>query len=642
MQNERMSKPVLIWLMGALVMSLACMGQRDDGPGDQDTGAPDTGTPDSAQPDAGEEGTWLLSVTDQNLDNLFKNRISIQSVEVSSPGWVVVYADDAGAPGEVLGHAAVSPGISLALTVLLSREIAGDEQLHAALHEDLGVEGTLELDGADVPAPGAAGDPTQNTFTVSVPLTPVVEVDDQHVGTVPPDGAITITRHAVTVGSVTSPGDGWVVIYDGAGGVPGDVLGHAPVSAGTSSGVVVPMGRGLLHAEELFAALHEDAGTTGDFEYPGADAPVTRPGTTDVLAEPFTVFTPSLTAPEQVAGLSAASPPAHTVLVTDVRSGGKGWVVVYDMRAGIINDVLGHAPVGPDGATGADVTVEVSRPLVSGETLQVVLHDDLGTPDTFEFPGADLPRVGHGDLPIQAELVAEPPAVTFPDPNDPASLHELVVERVASPADAWLTARTVDEGGGPGVLLGYVQVTPGVHDDLALPITARPLIRNEEVRVELNAENGTVGQFDGTETPMLDTAGEPLGKVAKVRVTGDLGPSLYAVDQPFVATPNNAFAVGEVTIRQIVWDMNSRVHYRVFSQDPTTPGATSIGGAQSSGSIVRVDQTIGVSETLSTGDTVWIVFFEDTLANAEFDEGQDQPVAAGDPAYFTTFEIIDP
>ncbi len=498
--RKNTSRAAVVWLMGLLVVSLACMGQRDDDPpGDPDTGTPDASTPDtgetdSGDPDAGEQGTWLMSVADQSITGIFRNRVRIQSVETSAQGWVVVYADDSGSPGEVLGHSAVSAGVQVAVEVALSRDVTPDEQLYAALYEDLGVDGTFEVPGDDTAAPGDAGDPTKNGFVVSLPLDPEINVIDQHVGTTPPDGAVTLTRHNVTVAEVTAPEDGWVVVYDGSGGVPGDVIGHAPVAKGPADDIVVTVDRKLLHEDVLFVAVHQDLGTDGVFEFPGDDVPFNRPGTTDVLAESFTVWTPSISAGDQVAGFTAEATPDHTVLVTGVRSGQKGWVVLYSDTAGAPGLVIGHAPVGPDTATGADLVITAERDLVRGETLHAILHVDEGTPDTFEFPGVDLPRSDYGVMrPVQSTFVVDIPALEIASLYTATTIDAITVARVVSPGKAWLSAR--DENGD---ILGFVQVQPGETLDVVIPVTSRPLFEDETVTIDLNAENATVDQFDGS------------------------------------------------------------------------------------------------------------------------------------------------
>lgn len=77
-----------------------------------------------------------------------------------------------------------------------------------------------------------------------------------------------ISGGTVTVARVTSDRGSWLVIRADNEGKPGAVLGHAAVSPGTATDVVVEIDTSAA-TETLFAALHVDAGKAQEFEYPG-------------------------------------------------------------------------------------------------------------------------------------------------------------------------------------------------------------------------------------------------------------------------------------------------------------------------------------------------------------------------------------
>jgi len=91
-------------------------------------------------------------------------------------------------------------------------------------------------------------------------ITNAVVVEDQELG---PDSTVTIAK-------VTADQDSWIVIHAQADGNPGAILGSAPVKAGETSSVVVEIDQENL-TEALYAMLHVDAGTAGEFEFPGGD-----------------------------------------------------------------------------------------------------------------------------------------------------------------------------------------------------------------------------------------------------------------------------------------------------------------------------------------------------------------------------------
>ena len=100
----------------------------------------------------------------------------------------------------------------------------------------------------------------------------------------------------ITVGEVVAEEDGFIVLHrtneDGSPVVPASI-GHAQVSAGTNTDVVVPLDAGetLAAGETLIAMLHVDTNGNGVYEFgPGStdvDTPATKDGSPVVT--PFTV-----------------------------------------------------------------------------------------------------------------------------------------------------------------------------------------------------------------------------------------------------------------------------------------------------------------------------------------------------------------
>ena len=88
-----------------------------------------------------------VEVADQELVD---GTVTIAKVVSSGAGWMVIHADNNGAPGPVLGETAVQDGENTEVKVQL--DLAGaTETLHAMLHVDAGQVGTYEFPGADVP-----------------------------------------------------------------------------------------------------------------------------------------------------------------------------------------------------------------------------------------------------------------------------------------------------------------------------------------------------------------------------------------------------------------------------------------------------------------------------------------------------------
>lgn len=88
-----------------------------------------------------------VEVSDQAIEN---GTVTVDSVVSDGPGWIVIHADNNGAPGEDVGWAAVEDGENTDVMVEIDMDLA-TETMYAMLHSDLGAVGTYEFPGADVP-----------------------------------------------------------------------------------------------------------------------------------------------------------------------------------------------------------------------------------------------------------------------------------------------------------------------------------------------------------------------------------------------------------------------------------------------------------------------------------------------------------
>ncbi len=93
-----------------------------------------------------------------------------------------------------------------------------------------------------------------------------------------------IVNESVTVLLVANDEAGWMVIHADDNGAPGPILGSGPVAAGANINVTVEIAAENA-TDTMYAMLHTDAGTPGEFEFPGPDGPVMADGV--VVAPPF-------------------------------------------------------------------------------------------------------------------------------------------------------------------------------------------------------------------------------------------------------------------------------------------------------------------------------------------------------------------
>jgi plastocyanin len=123
--------------------------------------------------------TPSVTVSDQDIVN---DTVTVQEVVSNGPGWIVIHADENGAPGPVIGHAPVSNGSNKDVTVKIDTANA-TQTLYAMLHTDAGVQGEYEFPGEDIPVK-VNGEVVTPPFEINggLPATPTATASAQDNG----------------------------------------------------------------------------------------------------------------------------------------------------------------------------------------------------------------------------------------------------------------------------------------------------------------------------------------------------------------------------------------------------------------------------------------------------------------------------
>jgi hypothetical protein len=203
------------------------------------------------------------------------NDLAFVADEVLSDGagWLVVHADNDGAPGAVLGFAPVQDGYNENVRVELDAD-GVTPVLFPMLHTDTGepmVYEFGEVDGADGPV----------TVDGDVVVFPV-----QSAPSITYEG--TLEDSTLTIDQALIDGPGWLVVHADNDGAPGAVLGFAPLLEGLNTDIAVELDSETM-TDTVFPMLHYDNFEVGVYEFgevEGADGPVVVQG--NVIAGPFT------------------------------------------------------------------------------------------------------------------------------------------------------------------------------------------------------------------------------------------------------------------------------------------------------------------------------------------------------------------
>jgi len=132
-----------------------------------------------------------------------------------------------------------------------------------------------------------------------------------------------------------------------------------------------------------------------------------------------------------------------TVTIDRVWSDGPGWLVIHADNNGQPGDVLGYEAV-TDGEN-LDVVVDLDTDPVTG-TLYAMLHTDLGTEGTFDFPGgADVPVEVDGEMVVEAFMVTAAQETATVEPTAQATAEATVQPTAQATAEATATVETQPE-----------------------------------------------------------------------------------------------------------------------------------------------------------------------------------------------------
>lgn len=189
------------------------------------------------------------------------NRLLVGSVTLPAAGFVVIRADDGGAPGELLGTSDLLPeGTATDLEVAFDEPASESETYWVTAYIDRDTDGALVL-GGDDPAdrPALTGDGQEATAgaeVVVVPRAPArVSAEDQE-----GDGT------SVTV-SGTLPAPGFLVLRADADGEPGEILDVSGLlPADTTSEVEFTFDPPLPDGTVLWARIQIDLDGNGEFD----------------------------------------------------------------------------------------------------------------------------------------------------------------------------------------------------------------------------------------------------------------------------------------------------------------------------------------------------------------------------------------
>ncbi len=514
-------------------------------------------------PTAAAQFSPAVFVVDQDVVDAM---VRVTRVTANAPGWMVIHADEGGAPGPVLGQSAVGSGITADVVVEIDTSGITDT-LWAMLHVDEGVVGEYEFPGADVPVvindaivmdSFAVGDVAQSIAGIAVAnegFSTLVQALDAAglVETLQSDGPFTVfapTNDAfAAVPAETLDG-----LFADPEALAQVLLYHVIPGTVPAADVTDGMEAETAQGDTVTFAVGED-GTVTINEATVTDTDlVAYNGIIHVIDQ---VLLPPAPAEEEAAAASAEEEevPTPVVAVADQESDGTtvtvdsvvaaqdGWLVIHLDDNGAPGPVLGQTAV-VAGETTA-VTVSLDEPLSAETALWAMLHVDEGDAGVYEFPGPDGPVLVDDEIVMapftamvaemadeavtetevmtetvemtDAAMMGETPSVTVIDQGS-TGVNVAVIQAVAAQA-GWLVIHA-DNNGAPGAVLGQASLPAGTTDNIIVTLD-EPISGETRLWAMLHVDEGEAGvyEFPGVDGPVtLD--GEVVMQSFTAIVTG--------------------------------------------------------------------------------------------------------------------------
>jgi hypothetical protein len=404
----------------------------------------------------------------------------INEVFLVDAGWVVIYQDLDGEPGEILGYGRLVPGENSEIIVDIDPRQA-TTSLTAQLHEDVGEMGVFEFPDTDNPIRNGEA-VVAETFTVDIQLPiPTIDVGDQTIGA---DGLL-------NVNNVYALEDGWLVVHNYRNKEIGGALGQIPVQPGNNNDLSFPV-RWRVADTALIAILYEDAEQPGGFD-PKTDLPVLEDGSA-VVAEFSVSLPPDILVFDQPLL-------EDKIVVERVTSVGPGWIVAYYDEEGEPGLIIGSAYI-TDGIN--ELVVLELLETAATPRLYLMLHEDSGVLGEFDFPAADLPIVYDGQPVPPVTMLTTPGNYLITADQTAAEDNSIVVPLVVTDLDAWVVIYSRDEEGAANEVLGQTWLPAGINRDVKVTVDLE--MATNTLLALLHQDNAPQEEFDfpeGLDNPLL-------------------------------------------------------------------------------------------------------------------------------------------
>ncbi len=338
----------------------------------------------------------------------------------------------------------------------------------------------------------------------------------------------------------------------------------------------------------------------------------------DPVDTPAAAIVPKVTVNDQTLN------PADRVLVTTVVAAQNGFVVIHEANEdGDIGGAIGNTFISK--GTSPDVTVNLDRDGVDGETLFAMLHIDGDGNGEYLFPnGPDTPV-----LDATGAVIAPPftvtvgggvlNAVTVADQvADPAD--QVVIEQVLASTASFIAVHEGDGAGGIGGVIGVsAALEAGTTDDVEVTLD-RDAVNGETLFAMLHVDGNANGiyEFPGPDVPVLDDADAVIAPPFVVSLLLPEGPLVEVADQ-------EVDPADEVIIDRVIFDRDGFIAVHESDEGGAIGDVIGVSALLEAG--VSSDVVVTLDRDAVDGEQLFAMLHLDEPANGvyEFPENGDAP-----------------
>lgn len=425
----------------------------------------------------------------------------------------------------------------------------------------------------------------------------------------------------VTIPSITVSENSWVVIHRsneaGDGPMVPDIIGKTYLDAGTSSDVMIQLTESVSNGEKIWAMLHHDTGTEGEYEFTGSDSPdqpITSNG--DVVTKPFMInqTDPAVMADDQVN--------KGGVFAINVDAAEAGWIVIHrSNEAGdgpMVPDIIAKAKVEAGSNGKVLVPLNDGESVSAGEKLWPMLHYDTGAKGEYEFTGSDSPDqpvIFDGNIVLTNFTVqADQSTMTA---NDQKVMNNSITVDVNADADGWVVVHR-DAGDKPNVppIIAKKQIQKGMNSGVTISFGDSTVADGEKVWPMVHYDTGTRGEYEfagaGTPDQPVIVDGNILTKqITLSGATPKVVTDDQMADNDIAVATANAMQKGFVVIHRNTKDSKG-------NDAPDVSGIIAqkqiYTGTNSDLSLMLKD-----GETVESGEKLWAMLHIDSNDNGMYD-----------------------